>query len=341
MPLVYLVFAVFFSAFLLTGLIRLLAEKLKLVDRPVSRSAHVLPVPVAGGIAIALPFFFACLYLFFIKLIDSGEFVALGVSLVIALTGLVDDLRQLDVKWRMPIQFAAAVWVLLWLGNIPAINMFYFTLEIPWVLNALGVFALVWLLNLYNFMDGIDGLAGTEAVFACVIAFSIAINSSDVGLGAVIASLGAASVGFLLWNWPPAKIFMGDVGSGFLGFVLGIIAIISLEHGTMSVWTWVLLLGVFISDTSVTLWRRYTSGERWYEGHNTHCYQKMAKRYKSHGKVTITVLLINCLWLAPLAFYSIKEPKLGIVLAILGVVPLVITAIRLEAGKPEALAHNG
>ena len=146
------------------------------------------------------------------------------------------------------------------------------------------------------------------------------------------ATLFASGAGFLLWNWPPAKIFMGDVGSGFIGFSFGVMALLSTQHGSMTIWTWVLLLGIFIVDATVTLFRRYRRNERWYEGHACHAYQNAARRYKSHGKVTITVILVNCVWLAPLAWLSANRPDLGVYLAILGIAPLIVLAIKFQAG---------
>ena len=146
------------------------------------------------------------------------------------------------------------------------------------------------------------------------------------------STLMGAAAGFLVWNWAPARIFLGDVGSGFIGFSLGGMALLGMQHGSMPLWTWVLLLGVFIVDATVTLARRYLRGEKWYEGHASHAYQQAARKYKSHAKVTITLMLINCFWLAPLAWWSVQAPQLGFYLAVVGLAPLVVLAVRSEAG---------
>ena len=163
------------------------------------------------------------------------------------------------------------------------------------LLNVLAVFSLIWLLNLFNFMDGIDGLAGGQLFFVSILTLFIVISSDNV-LILLSATFAAAAAGFLFWNWPPAKIFMGDVGSSFIGFSLGVMALLSMHHGSMTVWTWVLLLGVFVVDATLTLAIRFKDKKRWYEGHATHAYQNAARYYKSHAKVTITLLLINFLW---------------------------------------------
>jgi Fuc2NAc and GlcNAc transferase len=149
----------------------------------------------------------------------------------------------------------------------------------------------------------------------------------------ISASFAAAAGGFLLWNWAPAKIFMGDVGSSFIGFTLGVMALLSLHHGSMTVWTWVLLLGVFIVDATLTLLVRYRSKNRWHEGHASHAYQNAARHYKSHAKVTITVVLINLFWLGPLAWLSMQYPKMGLLITAIGLLPLLLLAKLFGAGR--------
>ena len=324
---------IFLAAALLTGLLRTLAPRLRLLDTPVSRSAHSRPTPSGGGISIAFLFLLVVGYYFSVGLIPLGEFMALCGGGLIAVLGLLDDLKQLSLRWRLPTQFLAAGWVVFWLGGIAPIDFGPLRLQWPWLLNGLAVVALVWLLNLYNFMDGIDGIAGSELVFVSAVALFLLLSSDDEVASVLTATLLSAGAGFLLWNWPPAKIFMGDVGSSFIGFIFGVLALLTMHHGSMTVWTWLLLLGVFVADATVTLISRFFAGGNWYEGHASHAYQKAAKKHKSHTKVTITVILINCLWLAPLAWLSIKRPELGIYLSVAGIVPLVIVAIKLEAGK--------
>ncbi|PCJ28478.1 MAG: glycosyl transferase [SAR86 cluster bacterium] len=333
MPLLYLMAGLFIASALLTGLLWLVAPRIHLLDIPVERSAHSKPVAVGGGIGVVILCFLVVLYYSRSGLIPFEESMALLAALAIAFLGLIDDLTQLHIRWRIPMQFIAAMWVVWWLPIVPAINLGLFVIENPWVLTCLAVVALVWLLNLFNFMDGIDGIAGSELVFVNLLSLLVVINSGDDVLALLSATFAATAAGFLLWNWSPAKIFMGDVGSGFAGFSLGIMALLSMQHGSMTVWTWVLLLGVFIVDTAVTLLTRFRQNQRWYDGHASHAYQNAARRYQSHSKVTITVILINCLWLAPLAWLSTNQPDWGIYLTLIGIVPLVLLAIKLEAGR--------
>lgn len=333
MSILLLIIAVFLAAALLTGIFKVLAPQLQLLDLPVFRSAHSNPTPSGGGLSIAILFLLVSTYYFSVGVIPLHEFMALSGGGLIAVVGLVDDLKNLHLRWRIPVQLLAAVWAVLWLGGVPPIELGPLQLTWPWLLNGLAVIALVWLLNLYNFMDGIDGIAGSELVFVSAAALFFLIENDDQVGVVLTATLLSAGAGFLLWNWSPAKIFMGDVGSGFIGFVLGVLALLTMHHGSMTVWAWLLLLGVFVADATVTLICRFCGGGNWYEGHATHAYQKAAKRHKSHAKVTITVIVINCLWLAPLAWFSIKLPELGIYLSLVGIVPLIFVAIKLKAGK--------
>jgi Fuc2NAc and GlcNAc transferase len=149
----------------------------------------------------------------------------------------------------------------------------------------------------------------------------------------LLALLGAATLGFLPWNWPPARIFMGDVGSGFLGFNLAVLALYTVHTGALTVWSWLILLGVFIVDATVTLLRRIVRGERWYVAHRNHAYQHAAIRWRSHRRVTLTVLAINLAWLIPLAWFVNRCPQLGIIAVSLALAPLIVWALALGAGQ--------
>lgn len=323
---------VFLAAALLTGAIRRLALQRQVLDVPVARSAHSKPTPVGGGLSIVLLFALLSTYFYSQDLINGSLYLGLGGAIVVAAVGLYDDLYQLHVLWRMPLHFTAAIWSVWWLGDIPAIDVAAYLLDQQWLLRLLAVLALVWLLNLYNFMDGIDGIAGTELLFVNLVSLLFLLNTDSLEIALLSLVLISAAAGFLLWNWPPARIFMGDVGSGFCGFVLGLLAILSMQSGVMTVWTWVILLGVFVTDSTFTLLRRLWRRERWYEGHASHAYQHAARLYKSHAKVTITIVLVNCLWLAPLAWLSVSRPELGFFLSLIALAPLVAAAYRLQAG---------
>lgn len=205
--------------------------------------------------------------------------------------------------------------------------------------NVFWLVSLVWLLNAYNFMDGIDGFAAAETVFvsgaaALLIGFNTNAVSGDMMLALLIM---ASTAGFLFWNIPPARIFMGDVGSGFLGLILGVLAILTVRNGSLSMWVWVILLGVFVVDATITVLRRMIRGVRWHEAHRSHAYQHAARRWKSHGKVTVAISLINIFWLLPWSLAAFHWPHFGVVFATVALTPLVYLALRLDAGIEERL----
>jgi Fuc2NAc and GlcNAc transferase len=159
----------------------------------------------------------------------------------------------------------------------------------------------------------------------------LAANGST-GLALTAWLLAAACFGFLLWNWPPAKIFLGDVGSGFLGYVLAVLAICSDQDGGVSIWTWLILLGVFVTDATITLMRRLLRHERLSEAHHSHAYQHATHLLCSHSKVTACVIAINVLGLIPLALVSELQPNTTLASTLIAVAFLGVLALGLSAG---------
>lgn len=191
---------------------------------------------------------------------------------------------------------------------------------------------MVWLLNLYNFMDGIDGIAGMETVFVATSISLFVLISQPSGIFLLPLVLAASVSGFLVWNWPPAKIFMGDVGSAYLGFVIGVLIVVSPQVLAVPVWTWVVLLGVFLVDATYTLIRRMSTGQKWYSAHCSHAYQIASRRWQSHQAVTVFVLAINILWLYPLAFVLMGSTQYQGFLIFLALLPLLVGAYFFKAG---------
>jgi Fuc2NAc and GlcNAc transferase len=213
--------------------------------------------------------------------------------------------------------------------------VFGWTLELGWFGGLLAAFYLVWLLNLYNFMDGIDGIASVEAITACLGAAWL-YWLAGLGGTAVLPLLLAASVsGFLYWNFPPAKIFMGDAGSGFIGIVLGGLSLQAAWVSPPMFWCWLILLGVFIVDATYTLVRRLLRGDKVYEAHRSHAYQFASRAYGKHLPVTVAVAALNVCWLLPIAYCVAQLGLDGAVGVVLAYVPLILLAIRYRAGDLE------
>jgi len=247
--------------------------------------------------------------------------------------GFLDDHFPVPVRLRLLVHFAAAGWALWQIDGIGPLHLGWAIWNWGWVGQLIALFGLVWMINLYNFMDGIDGIAGVEAVCASGLGALLLAWSGLGGFAACALAVTGASAGFLVWNLPPAKIFMGDVGSGFLGLVFGVLAIASAKEHPSLLWPWLILLSTFIVDATVTLIRRVLAGGRWCEAHCDHAYQHAARRWGSHSKVTLTIAAINVAWLFPLAWGACTWPAAGPPFAALALIPLVYEAFRYHAGQ--------
>jgi len=324
----------FVTAVMLTGLLRSVAIRIGFLDNPVARSSHSIPTPIGGGLAVVLPVFIASAYAVYMGQLEKGFFLSLFGAYAVAILGLIDDLKNVHVIWRIPLHFCAALWSLFWLGELPALDFGFFTILNQSVLFTLALLALVWLTNLFNFMDGIDGLAGAELLFVTGFSLVTGISGIESGGSGLLTVACASAAGFLVWNWHPARIFMGDVGSSFAGFFIGIMALFTVQAGVMTYWTWLILLTTFAVDATLTLTCRFWRGDRWFEGHNTHAYQHAARKFQSHRKVTIATILVNICWLTPFAIASVLYPSLGGLFSLIAVAPLAMLVLGLGAGRP-------
>jgi Fuc2NAc and GlcNAc transferase len=329
------------SAAFLTYLIMWFGLRQGVLDVPNARSSHTSPVPRGGGLAIIVTFYvFLYVYSDFAAL-PFGDLSLASLMFggaIIAAVGAWDDLHNIPAKWRFFAHLIAAVIALKLLPEFPAIDVFGRSFPLENIGIPVYAICLVWSANLFNFMDGIDGLAGSEAITAlgCAALILFANGQSDWML--LLGFLSACIAGFLVWNWPPARIFMGDAGSGFLGFVLGILAIESSVSGAITLWTWAIVLGVFIVDATTTLIVRMTSGAKWYEAHRSHAYQILARRFESHRKVTVGVIVINLVWLFPLVYLASAYPHWGLLCCATAWAPLVVLALNVGAGRSESSA---
>ncbi|WP_020158947.1 MraY family glycosyltransferase [Methylobacter marinus] len=302
-----------------------------LLDIPNQRSSHRMPTPRGGGLGIVLGFTGTASVLVLGGWLGLSGFLVLTASLLVAGIGFWDDHRHIPARWRFLVHMAAALIALWLMQGFPVLIMGDWRIDLGLLGYALGAAYLVWLLNLFNFMDGIDGIAASEAVFISA-ALAGFLAYSDYELAYVAVALCFASLGFLVWNWPRAKIFMGDVGSGFLGFVLGLLILMAGHHDPVYVYIGLILFAVFITDATVTLVRRYMSGQKWYEAHCSHAYQHAAKRH-GHLAVVLAVGAVNLCWLLPLAAMVFKYPAYALPGLITAYLPLIYIAVRLEAGS--------
>lgn len=249
---------------------------LHFVDRPNERSLHVRPTPRTGGVGVMAGTLAGGSLVVWAGQGPDDPALALAGALLLALVGLVDDRLNLSARVRLAVQLAAA-------GGFVAVSG---TGVAAWALLPL-VLSLVWMTNLYNFMDGSDGLAGGMAVWGFVAYAAAAFGHGDLTLAALCASVAAAAAGFLFFNFPPARIFMGDSGSVPLGFLAGALGWMGIVAGRWPVWFPVLVFSPFIMDASITLTRRALRGERVWQAHRTHYYQRLVQMGYGHRGVAL------------------------------------------------------
>ncbi|QJC78440.1 MraY family glycosyltransferase [Pseudomonas umsongensis] len=320
----------------LTAALRRYAMARSIIDIPNARSSHSIPTPRGGGVAIVVAFLLALPVLGLAQLVPASALVAIGgAGILVAVIGFMDDHGHIAARWRLLGHFTAAAWSLFWLGGLPSVTVFGISLDLGWMGCILAAFYLVWMLNLYNFMDGIDGIASVEAISACLGACLLYWLGGFESLIWVPALLAMAVGGFLFWNFPPARIFMGDAGSGFLGVVLGVISIQAAWVSSQLLWAWLILLGVFIVDATFTLIRRLLRGDKVYEAHRSHAYQFASRKSGRHLPVTLGVLVINLVWLLPVALCVVVLGLDGLFGLIVAYIPLILLAIRYNAGDLE------
>ena len=309
------------GAFVITLLIELLilrlSRRLNLVALPNARSSHDTPTPSIGGLAIVLV---VCGYLAYGHLLHNApgaEVLVAGAML--SMVGLWDDLQELGSATRFVCQVLAVAalltlmdldWSPIWMAGVG--------------------FLILWHINLYNFMDGIDGIAGAQTLVYCIGVVLIGAGAAE-WMGALVWVLMGATLGFLAVNWPPAKIFMGDVGSLFLGLLLSWL-VITLDRDQVVPFTAsLILLAGFWFDASYTLVIRVLTGQKFMQAHRSHLYQQVAARI-GHRRTTMTFVAFVVIWLMPLSALSLRSPEWVPVWIAIAVTPLALSAVILKAG---------
>lgn len=336
MTLYFMLLLVFLAALLATAGLRQYALKSNVMDVPNDRSSHSIPTPRGGGVAIVLVFLLSVFAAWSTGSASISIFAAIaGGGGLVAVVGFLDDHGHIAARWRLLCHFASALWIVLWLGGGVPLQIGGETYSTGWLGAVAGVFYLVWLLNLYNFMDGINGIASAEAICtglgATLAYFAVGERQNQCLTMLLIASV----AGFMYWNFPRAKIFMGDAGSGFLGIAIGALSLQATWAYPQLLWSWLILLGVFIVDATVTLLRRLLRGERVYEAHRSHAYQFASRRVGRHAPVTWVVIAINLAWLCPLAVLVACYKLDGLWALVVAYVPLVLMALKFNAGGRE------
>lgn len=332
---IYYAIATFLLSVPLTYLAKQYALKKQLVDVPDSRRNHQVITPRGGGIGIVISYILVLVLLQLTNNIDASLFYVMAIGgLLIALLGYLDDHIDVSSSLRLGMQILTAI-VVIWLLPLPdsfhVVADFYVT---GWALTA-GVFvSIIWLINVYNFMDGIDGIASIEVISVSLIMLLLLWNKGELTNEAMLLLiLSASTLGFLVFNWPPASIFMGDVGSCFLGFVMGLMSLSLWKISDNSMWAWVILQGVFVIDTVVTLLRRAARKVKVFEAHSQHSFQQAYRRHGSVLKVLVASVVIKIIWLAPCAWLVMNGVLTPLLAMMISFVPLIVITYCYNAGQ--------
>ena len=293
----------------LTGAALAYARRRGLVDQPGRRRSHAQPTPRGGGTGIVIAISTAGLagwYALEHPLPWQQPAAFTAAVLAVALIGWRDDHAPLAVVPRLLVHAGATLLVGLavlapWAARDPARW---------WLLLAL-VPVLIGFINAHNFMDGIDGILGQQGLFVMSGLGLLAAWHGDAGIAALAFATAAACLGFLAYNWPPARIFMGDVGSGALGLAIAAVAALVVQRNPDMLWACVILPSAFLVDSGLTLARRMLAGQRWYRPHRQHLYQWLVRINWSHARTDVAYMSWNLAIVAPLAWLAARWPARG------------------------------
>jgi len=321
-------------SYLLTGVIRRYALQNAILDNPNERSSHTIPTPRGGGLAIVTVLVASTIVLFFLGKLSRETLLALLGAVPIAAVGWLDDRKGVSPETRFPIHILSALWALFWIGGMPTLIVGGSILTIGHIVGGLlALTGIVWATNLYNFMDGIDGIAGAEAMTIGLTSALLLSLAGAHGLSLVALATAGAALGFLIWNWSPARIFMGDVGSGALGFWFAVLALASERSMVVPATLWGLIAGVFVLDATLTVVRRALRREQLHVAHRTHAYQRMVAAGWTHRRVATAVIVVNVV-LGLLALFAQRMPTLDYVVVVAGFVMLFAIYRVIERRSP-------
>ncbi len=293
----YMVLAIlgsFLLAVIVTWSAKQYALRTGILDRPNDRSSHTADIPRGGGVGIVFPILIALIIILLSGSYDRHTLlVFLFVVGLLAVVGWLDDKYEVHFLLRIIAQLIGGVVVLSVIGAIDFLGIFGKNIPLLFLAPITTLLWFVWMTNLYNFMDGIDGIAaGQGAVAGCFLGIWFTIHN-DYVMALFSYVIMAASLGFLVWNWAPARIFMGDVGSLTLGGVFALMAVVAYKNHQIPFGAFLLLFGVFLADATVTLIKRVIQGKIFWRAHREHFYQRAVIAGWSHAQVTTTVVVTS------------------------------------------------
>lgn len=325
------ILALFGLSWIMVGIYRRIANSKGFIDTPSPRSSHSVVTPRGGGIVFSMMWLGLVLLSGYLGWIHVRLIYIFMPALLVAIIGFKDDIKSVPSWIRLVVQTLAAVMSLYFLKLspfelIPGVHLPH---SVTLAIVALGM---VWLTNLTNFMDGSDGFATTQAIMVLSVGGYLLTLSHGYSITVLCFGLVAILCGFLVWNWPCASIFMGDSGSGFLGFVIALFALVSFKWFHIPLEIWMILTGAFWFDATVTLVRRIKAKDDWAKPHCLHAYQRLLQAGWSHVAVVLGLMVVNSV-LASLAITAYHHQEfihlnLGVATCFLTLIYLMIEVYK-------------
>lgn len=325
----------FVFSLLLTSKYRRFALINKIVDKPNSRSSHTRITPRGAGVSFILCFLAISAVLTFNQLLAPEiSLPLLSAGLMVALLGFWDDMKPVKASIRLFIHLLAAVFLVALLSagfsNVISIP---FLIDNRLVSFVFCILFISWFINLYNFMDGCDGLAGGVGAVSSLLLGTITTIYGSYDLGVTYFTLSFCLGGFIVYNWSPALVFMGDSGAYFLGYTFSSLALVSKLYNESFFYVHLIILGALIVDASWTLVLRIYRLEKIFHAHKMHGFQKLMAKGWSHKKVSRFYIAITLFWLFPIAFLTVEYPEMGFVFLTVAYLPLIVFMIFIKAGR--------
>jgi Fuc2NAc and GlcNAc transferase len=325
----------FLISVVLTIVYRQLAIKYNILDVPNERSSHKSPVPRGAGITFFISFNLV------LALLIQQDILTLKYTFpvflggpVIMLLGYWDDISSIPALVRLSVHMLVAffIFILISSGFSKAVEISFLPAW-PWLTTAFCILFIAWFINLYNFMDGCDGLATSIGMVGAGLISLLSYLSGHKDLAITYLILAYALAGFLVFNWHPAKVFMGDAGAYFLGYVFGALALVSKMYYDSSLYIHLIIFGTFIVDATWTLLRRAMRRERVFNAHRQHAFQKLIKAGWGHARVTSLYVLITVLWLFPMAALCMSYSNISFLFLVIAYLPVFGFVLYMRAGE--------
>ena len=300
---------IFFSSLILIKSYQRVTHTFQLYDTPNNRSSHTKPTPLGVGLIFAFILVPSVIFLKWAGYIDSSSFYLLaGGATLCTLLGFIDDIKHLSPVFRLSIQFAISTGVLVYLTNFLSIpfEVRFLPFDIAFISLTFGILFVMWMTNLFNFMDGLDGLLGSQVFVYGVASYFLCYFSDNHDLGLVYLFFSALTLPFLILNWKPAKIFMGDAGAYFFGFSFAFLGLVGKIEYDQSLVAQVILMGSLISDATYTLIYRITTADNCFTPHRLHFFQRLKDDLKWRSShIVVAYLLVTVFILFPISFAAI------------------------------------